>query len=130
MIEQTELVVTGWEYKEPRRPIEHDDVVEHYISLDTMKKRAATKKGVAFRFRAVFIFENEIVLDYAGEDSYVIDFAEIVDKNEVARMIRNTFSKFTEKFELRKIGTALHNRSLRTLDESMIAFDEILPLLV
>ena len=130
MIEQTELVVTGWEYKEPGRPIEHDDVVEHHISLEAMKKRATTKKGVAFRFRAVFIFQNETVLDYTGEDSYVIDFAEIVDKNEVARMISNTFSKFTEKFELRKIGTALHNRSLRTLDESMIAFDEILPLLV
>jgi hypothetical protein len=130
LIEQTELVVTRWEYKDPNRPVEQDDIVENYISIDTMKKRAATKKGVAFRFRTIFVFDKETILDYVGEDSYVIDFEEVVDKGEVIRMIRNTFSKFTEKFEFRKIGTALHNRSIRTLDESTIDLDAILPLLV
>jgi len=81
-----------------------------------MKKRAATKKGIAFRFRTVFIFESETILEYVGEDSYVIDFEDTVDKNELVRMIRNSYSKFIEKFEFRKMGTALHNRSIRTLD--------------
>jgi hypothetical protein len=130
LIEQTELVVTKWEYKESGRPIEQDDIVENYISIETMKKRAATKKGIAFRFTTIFIFDSETILDYVGEDSYVIDFEEVVDKGEVLRMIRNTFSKFTEKFEFRKIGTALHNRSIRKLDESTIDLDAILPLLV
>ena len=94
-----------------------------------MKKRNNIKKGVAFRFRTVFIFENETILDYVGEDSYVIDFEDVVDKNEVARMLRNTYSKFTEKFDFRKIGTALHNRSIRTLNESNVDIDTIVPLL-
>jgi hypothetical protein len=129
LIEQTELIVTGWEYKGPGRPVEQGDIVENYISIETMKKRAATKKGIAFRFRTVFMFESETILEYVGEDSYVIDFEDTVDKNELVRMIRNSYAKFIEKFEFRKMGTALHNRSIRTLDESAIDLDAILPLL-
>jgi uncharacterized protein YajQ (UPF0234 family) len=64
-----------------------------------------------------------------GEDSYVIDFVDMVDKSEVVRMLQNTYSKFTEKFDFRKIGTALHNRSIRSLDESTVDLDAIVPLL-
>ena len=130
MIEQTELLVTVWEYKEPGRPIGPDDHVENHLSIDVMKKRNSIKKGVAFRFRALFVFEKETILDYVGEDSYVIDFEDVVDKTEVTRMLRNTYSKFTEKFDFRKIGTALHNRSIRSLNESMVDVEAIVPLLV
>lgn len=130
MIEQTELVVTGWDYKEPGRPIGPGDPVENHLSVEVMKKRNSIKKGVAFRFRAIFVFENETILDYVGEDSYVIDFEDVVDKTEVTRMVRNTYSKFKEKFDFRKIGTALQNRSIRNLNESTVDLDAIVPLLV
>ncbi len=130
MIEQTELVIVNWEYREPAKPLGKDDLLENYISIDVMKKRNSIKKGVAFRFRTVFVFENETILDYTGEDSYVIDFEDVVDKAEVARMVRNTYSKFTEKFDFRKLGTVLHNRYIRSLDESTVNFDAIVPLLV
>ena len=130
MIEQTELVIIGWDYKEPARPIRADDSVENYISVDVMKKRNGIKKGVAFRFRAIFVFKNETILDYMGEDSYVIDFEDVVDKSEVTRMVRNTYAKFKEKFDFRKIGTALQNWNIRTLNESAVDIDAIVPLLV
>jgi hypothetical protein len=130
MIEQTELVITSWIYKEPARPLTTDDVVENFISIDVQRKRNSLKKGVAFRFRTLFVFENETILDYSGEDSYVIDFEDVVDKPEVISMVRNTYSKFTEKFDFRKTGTVLQDRSIRYLDESTINFDAIVPLLI
>lgn len=130
MIEQTELVITNWIYKEPARPLTIDDIVENYISIDVQRKRNSLKKGVAFRFRTLFVFENETILDYSGEDSYVIDFEDVVDKAEVISMVRNTYGKFTEKFDFRKTGTVLQDRSIRFLDESTINFDAIVPLLI
>jgi hypothetical protein len=65
-----------------------------------------------------------------GEDSYVIDFTDVIDKNELLTMIRNSFSKFKEKFDLRKSGTILRDRTLAPLDESNIDLDTILPLLI
>jgi hypothetical protein len=44
-------------------------------------------------------------------------------------MIRNSYSKFQEKFDLRKFGTILQNRTLRALDETGIDLDAVLPLL-
>lgn len=70
-----------------------------------------------------------MILDYAGENSYVIDFDEVIDKRELQKMIRNSFTQFSEKFELRRIGTVLEHRSVMPLDESLIDFDAILPLL-
>lgn len=130
MIEQTPMVISSWEYKEPNRPIEHDDLVENYISIEVMKKRASTKKGIAFRFRTTFVFDNETILDYTGEDSYVIDFEDIVDKAEVVNMLRNTYAKFVDKYEFRRLGTALYNRPIRSLDESTVDLDAIVALLV
>jgi hypothetical protein len=91
-----------------------------------MRKSASTKKGVACRLTCRFTVADETILEYVGEDSYVIDFEDIIDKNELITMIRNSYSKFKEKFDLRKFGTELQNSSLRALDESKIDADSIL----
>ena len=129
MIEQTEMIVTEWHYHPPAgRPV-IDNEIQGFTSLAVMKKKAPTKKGVAFRFTARFVFEGKTILDYIGEDSYVIDLEDVIDKNELLKMIRNSFSKFKEKFELRKLNTVLHSSSIRSLDESKIDLDVILSLL-
>ena len=130
MIEQTELVVTEWHYHEPVLTSEKEEKISQLISLDVMKKRAPTKKGIACKFTCRFFSEGETILEYVGEDSYVIDFEEVIDKNELLKMIRNSYSKFKEKFDLRKMSTALQNRSLKALDETSIDIDAILPLLI
>ena len=130
MIEQTEFIVTEWHYYPPERVIDEKDFIEELTSLDVQKKRASTKKGIAFRFSCRFTFGNKIILNYVGEDYYVIDFDEVIDEHELLTMIRNSFSKFKDKFDLRKLATVLQNRSLRPLDESMINIVAILPLLV
>ena len=100
MIEQTELIITEWHYHPPATPIEREENIISFTSLDVMKKRATTKKGIACRFSCRFDFENKTILEYVGEDSYVIDFEDMIDKNELLNMIRNSFSKFKDKFEL------------------------------
>lgn len=129
MIEQTELIVTEWNYYPVERPVEND-LIREVISLDVQKKKAPTKKGIACRFNCRFTFENEIILNYVGEDSYVIDFEEVIDRHELLTMIRNCFSKFSDKFDVRKLGTVLQYRSLTPLNESMINIEAILPMLV
>ena len=129
MIEQTELLITEWHYHPPAVPVDDQDI-QSFTSLDVMRKRASTKKGIACRFSARFVFENKTILDYVAEDSYVIDFEDVIDKNELLKMIRNSFSKFKDKFELRKLSTVLYNRSIRALDESKMDLDAILPLLI
>ncbi len=130
MIEQTELIVTDWHYHQPVNADVKRENISQLISLDVMKKRAATKKGIACRLSSRFVIENETILNYVGEDSYVIDFDDIIDKHELLVMIRNSYSKFKEKFDLRKLGTVLQNITLGPLDESKIDIDAILPLLV
>jgi hypothetical protein len=130
MIEQTELVVTKWQYHPPVNSIEDEpEKLLSSISFDVMKKRAATKKGIACRFTVRFEFENKTILEYAGEDSYVIDLQDIIDKTEVQRMIRNSYSKFNEKFEFKKFGTVLRNKSLLPFDETRYDLDPVLSLL-
>ena len=129
MIEQTELIVTEWHYHPPEKPIGADGKLSSSISLEVMKKRAADKKGIACRFSCRFTLEKEIILDYVAEDSYVIDLADVIDRHELLMMIRNSYSKFKEKFELRKFGTALQDKILKPLDENQIDLDAILPLL-
>jgi len=128
MIEQTELVVHEWHYHPPVSSFEAGKISE-FTSMDVMKKRAATKKGIACRFSCRFVFENETILQYVAADSYVIDLAEVIDKHELLIMIRNSYSKFKEKFEMRKLGTVLQDTSLRALDENNIDLEAILPLL-
>ena len=129
MIEQTELVVSEWHYHPPVNSIDAVEKISDFTSLDVMKKRAATKKGIACRFSCRFVLENETILEYVAADSYVIDLADIIDKNELLTMIRNSYSKFKEKFDLRKLSTVLRDKSLRPLDEMKIDLDAILPLL-
>jgi len=84
MIEQTELVVTKWLYHPPLKSIaEEPEKLSSSISFDVMKKRAATKKGIACRFTIQFVYENETILEYVAEDSYVIDLQDVIDKNEL-----------------------------------------------
>jgi hypothetical protein len=129
MIEQTELVVSEWCYSAPVHSIDPDEKITDFISLDVMKKRAATKKGIACRFSCRFIIQNRTILEYVASDSYVIDLADVIDENELLTMIRNSYSKFKEKFDIRKSGTVLQHKSLSPLNESGIDLDSILPLL-
>jgi len=130
MIEQTELVITKWQYHPPVNSIENNPAkLFSSISFDVMKKRASTKKGIACRFTVRFEFENKTILEYVAEDSYVIDLQDIIDKSELQRMIRNSYSKFNEKFEFKKFGTVLRNKSLLPFDESKYDLDPVLALL-
>ena len=64
MIEQTELIVTKWQYNPPVNSIEMEsEKLFSSVSFDVMKKRAATKKGIACRFTIRFVFENETILE-------------------------------------------------------------------
>jgi hypothetical protein len=130
MIEQTELIVTEWHYYPPQGDIDEKTIIEELTHLDVQKKRASTKKGIAFRFSCRFTLEKKLILNYIGEDSYVIDFDEVIDEQELLTMIRNSFSKFKEKFDFRKLPTVLKDRSLLPLNESMVDIKAILPLLV
>jgi len=130
MIEQTELVITKWQYHPSETSIEENpEKLFSTISFEVMKKRAATKKGIACRFTVRFEFENKPLLEYVGEDSYVIDLQDIIDKNELQRMIRNSYSKFNEKFEFKKFGTVLRDKSLLPFDETKYDLDPVLALL-
>ena len=130
MIEQTELIVTKWLYHPPLNPIaDKPEKLSSHVSFDVMKKKASTKKGIACRFTIRFVFENEMILEYIGEDSYVIDLQDVIDKNELQRMIRNSYSKFKEKFEFKKSPTVLRNKSLLPFDETKYDLEPVLLLL-
>jgi hypothetical protein len=130
MIEQTELVVSKWQYQPPLNSIEGaDDKLTSFITLDVMKKRTITKKGIACRFTVEFFFEKETVLEYVTEDSYVIDLPDVIDGNELHTMLRNSYSKCKEKFDFRKLSTVLVNASLPPFDETKYDMGPILLLL-
>ena len=130
MIEQTELIITKWQYHPPANSIEEEpEKLFSSVSFDVMKKRVSTKKGIACRFTVRFQFENETILEYVGEDSYVIDLQDTIDKNELQRMIRNSFSKFKEKFEFKKLATVLRDKSLLSFDETKYDLEPVLALL-
>ena len=107
MIEQTEMIVTAWNF--------------HLSNI--------SNNLPACRLSCRFVHEEEPVLDYVAEHSYVIDFDEVIDKTELLKMLRNSFAGFEEKFEFRKLGTILQNENLRPLDETVIDLDSIIPLL-
>ncbi|MEO6540586.1 MAG: hypothetical protein ABIN74_06345 [Ferruginibacter sp.] len=128
MIEQTDLIVSKWEYHPPLNSIPEEKLTNR-ISLEVMKKRTATKKGIACRFTCEFVFEENMILEYVAADSYVIDLADLIDKNELHTMIRNSYTKFNEKFDFRKLGTVLQDRSLVPFDEKMYELEPVLLLL-
>lgn len=130
MIEQTEMEVSNWHYHPPTKPITEESKIKSVTNFDVMKKRASTKKGIACRFTCIFRIDGEFVLEYVGENSYVIDFEDVIDKTELLKMIRNAFAKYNEKFDFRKLGTVLSSTTLSPLNEYSIDLDAILPLLV
>jgi hypothetical protein len=130
MIEQTEMVVSNWHYHPPTKTVTSDSKIKSVTSFDVMRKRASSKKGIACRFTCIFKIDGAFVLEYVGENSYVIDFEDIIDRTELLKMIRNAFVKFNEKFDFRKMGTVLADTSLSPLNESNIDLDAILPLLI
>jgi hypothetical protein len=129
MIEQTPLEIIEWTYQPPAGEPIPDEAIQGTISLDVMKKRAPTKKGIACRFSCQFKAGDIILLTYTAEDSYVIDLADVIDMKELLTMLRNSFSKFNEKFELRKLCTILQNQIIQQPDESRINLEAILQLL-
>jgi len=130
MIEQTELVVSKWLYHAPAKSIEGaEEELTSIITLEVMKKRASNKKGIACRFTTEFVFENITILEYTGEDSYVIDLPDIIDKNELHTMLANSYAKCKEKFDFRKLGTVLGDKSFPPFDEKKYDLDPVLLLL-
>lgn len=129
MIEQTELIVSKWDYHPPQNHIESGEKLTSTISFEVMKKRVATKKGIACRFACEFVFEKETILEYVAADSYVIDLADIIDKSELHTMIRNSYNKFKEKFDFRKLGTVLQDKSLLPFNVENYDLDPVLLLL-
>ncbi len=130
MIEQTEMVVTKWEYTQPSRELLENEKILSAIEFDVMRKRNSEKKGIACRFTCTYTAGPQTILTFVGEDSYVIDLQDVVDKEELMRMVHNSYSKFSEKFEFKRLGTILSNHSLMPLNEKLIDTDTILPLLV
>ena len=129
MIEQTEMMVTEWHFFPSANAVITENLTNH-TTLQVMKKRAATKKGIACRLSCRFANGNEPVLDYVAEHSYVIDLDDIIDMDELLKMIKNSFSDFNEKFEFRKLGTIVQNTGLTPLDETKLDLREVLLLLV
>jgi hypothetical protein len=130
MIEQTELIVTKWQYNPPVNSIdENPEKLFSFISFDVMKKRAATKKGIACRFTIRFEFEKKTILEYVAEDSYVIDLQDVINIYELQRMVRNSYSKFKDKFEFKKMPTVLRDKSLLPFDETKYDLEPALQLL-
>jgi len=128
MIEQTEMIVTAWNFHLSNISNNLQEL-SNTTTMYTMQKRNAIKKGIACRLSCRFVHGEEPILDYVAEHSYVIDFDEVIDKNELLKMLKNSFANFEEKFNLRKLGTVLQNENLRPLDEKAIDLDSILPLL-
>jgi hypothetical protein len=128
MIEQTEMIVTAWNFHLSNISNNLQQLT-NTTTMYIMQKRNAIKKGIACRLSCRFVHGEEPILDYVAEHSYVIDFDEIIDKNELLKMLRNSFAGFEEKFEFRKLGTILQNEKLRPIDETMIDLDSIIPLL-
>lgn len=130
MIEQTEMLITGWDYHPPKQSITAESRISSATSLDVMRKRASTKKGIACRFTCHFKIDEERVLECIGENSYVIDLADVIDRQELLRMIRNAFTLFKEKFDFRKLGTVLADKTMGPLNEAEIDINLILPMLI
>ncbi len=129
MIEQTNLVISKWNYTAPVNRVEDDEQLAGRISLSVMKKKAPTKKGIACRFNCEFFFEDQLILEYEAADSYVIDHTDIIDMKEVQTMVGNCYNKFTEKFDFRKLGTVLHNKAMVPFNEKIYDLNFILPML-
>ena len=125
MIEQTELVINEWTYIPPNATDALEEINSE-LSLEVMRKSASSKKGLACKFTCQYFIGVKTLLIYVAQDSYVIDLEDKIDAAEVHRMIRNAYSKFKEKFDLRKLGTVLQRASMHPFDETKMDISEIL----
>lgn len=130
MIEQTALEITKWDYQEISVPGVGLEQIISLVSFDVQRKRNSLKKGIAVRFTCHFTFDNKIILECSGEHSYVVDFEDVINKNELIKMIRNSYELFKEKYDFKKLNTILHSQSLQPLNESNINLDAILVMLM
>jgi len=128
MIEQTALLVDEWIYLPPAASAA-DDIFNSEITFQVQRKRAPTKKGLACRFSCLFVKDKETILSYIAQDSYVIDLEDKIDANEVWTMIKNSYSKYKEKYEFKRLGTVLQNTPLAEFDETKLDIGEILTFL-
>src|SRR5688572_29509235 len=128
MIEQTDLVVDEWIYIPPPA-LDSTDNITSDLTFEVMKKMAPTKKGLACRFTCRFVNGKDPILLYVGQDSYVIDLEDKISATEIRSMIGNSYSKFKEKYEFRKLGTVLQNIPLSAFDENSLDISEIISLL-
>jgi hypothetical protein len=128
MIEQTDLVIDEWIYLPPAN-LDSEEKITSELTLEVMKKNAPSKKGLACRFTCRFVMGKDPVLLYIGQDSYVIDLEDKIDATEIRRMIGNSYSKFKEKYEFRKLGTVLQNTPMNAFNEQNMDIREILSLL-
>lgn len=129
MIEQTAMVITKWHYTPHAIPVENEETIENITTLEVMKKRASTKKGIACRLSCRFTIKDITILEFQGEDSYVIDVEDAIDRAELLVMIGNSFTKFKEHFDFRKLGTLVQGSSVSPLNEKMMDLDPVLFLL-
>ena len=58
-----------------------------------------------------------------------VNMQDIIEKNELQMMIRNSYSKFKEKFEFKKLATVLKNKSFLPFDETKYDLNPVLLLL-
>ena len=49
MIEQTEFVVTDWNYTPPDEPLDPKETVSNFTSLDVMKKQRTYEKRISMQ---------------------------------------------------------------------------------
>lgn len=129
MIEQTDLVINKWNYQPPANSIEAGSALSSFLTLDVQRKRTATKKGIACRFTCEFVFEKQTILEYVAGDTYVIDLPDVIGISDLHTMAKNSYSKFKEAFDLRKLGTVLQDKTLLPFDEKMYDFGPVLALL-
>ncbi len=129
MIEQTEMIIIKWHYTPHALRLENEETIESITTLEVMRKRAPTKKGIACRLSCCFTIKDITILEFAAEDSYVIDLEDVIDRAELLVMIGNSFTKFQEHFDFRKLGTLVQNNSIAPLNEGKMNLDPVLLLL-
>ena len=68
MIEQTAMIITKWHYTPHALLLQNEETFENVTTLEVMRKRAHTKKGIACRLSCRFTIKDFTILEYAGED--------------------------------------------------------------
>ena len=59
----------------------------------------------------------------------MIDPNDIIDQDELLRMVNNTYQKFTEAFEIRKLMTVLWDKALLPFNDKIHDWVPVLELL-